>query len=396
VKRFALVLALVPVLGCKSKPAAHVFEDAATAGVLHGDAAPKRGEWAELARFRKTEAVHVVALPVKTTTPRFDVGGPALANGIAVVSSSQFGFVAVDYRNGQVMWSKPAGLHVAPPLARAGMFVLVGECLQPPEMKGEDLLLGCVRTVNTTGGDVNYVAIRGHQKDVQEFANEPGPQHLWSTPSDTLLWKRGDKAVLVDPVTGLASSAPAIEPALTITYKDRAWDVTQDDEGVLSATQKGKPAWKSKRTFTELIGAVYLPEQTPMVRVSNVGRFGGMAEMSLFDIDATGSLHGTVAFPVPGIGINGHGIDSVGDAALAIQLDRSLDHHFIVGYAANALLMWVYPLPVVQRPDPIGIAVAPDAVVVFHDGDTLTVLPELSAPPTAPGATHPPSENTAP
>ena len=395
-KRFALVLALVPVLGCKSKPAAHVFEDAATAGVLHGDAAPKRGEWAELARFRKTEAVHVVALPVKTTTPRFDVGGPALANGIAVVSSSQFGFVAVDYRSGQVMWSKPAGLHVAPPLSRAGTFVLVGECLQPPEMKGEDLLLGCVRTVNTTGGDVNYVAIRGHQKDVQEFADEPGPQHLWSTPSDTLLWKRGDKAVLVDPVTGLASSAPAIEPALTITYKDRAWDVTQDDEGVLSATQKGKPAWKSKRTFTELIGAVYLPEQTPMVRVSNVGRFGGMAEMSLFDIDATGSLHGTVAFPVPGIGINGHGIDSVGDAALAIQLDRSLDHHFIVGYAANALLMWVYPLPVVQRPDPIGIAVAPDAVVVFHDGDTLTVLPELSAPPTAPGATHPPSENTAP
>ena len=395
-KRFALVLALVPVVGCKSKPAAHVFEDAATAGVLHGDAAPKRGEWAELARFTKTEPVHVVALPVKTTTPRFDVGGPALANGIAVVSSTQFGFVAVDYRSGQVMWSKPAGLHVAPPLARAGMFVLVGECLQPPEMKGEDLLLGCVRTVNTTGGDVNYVAIRGHQKDVQEFANEPGPQHLWSTPSDTLLWKRGDKAVLVDPVTGLASSAPAIEPALTITYKDRAWDVTQDDEGVLSATQKGKPAWKSKRTFTELIGAVYLPEQTPMVRVSNVGRFGGMAEMSLFDIDATGSLHGTVAFPVPGIGINGHGIDSVGDAALAIQLDRSLDHHFIVGYAANALLMWVYPLPVVQRPDPIGIAVAPDAVVVFHDGDTLTVLPELSAPPTAPGATHPPSENTAP
>jgi len=396
VKRFGLVLALVPVVGCKGKPAAHVFEDAATAGVLHGDAAPKRGEWAELARFTKTEPVHVVALPVKTTTPRFDVGGPALANGIAVVSSSQFGFVAVDYRNGQVMWSKPAGLHVAPPLSRAGTFVLVGECLQPPEMKGEDLLLGCVRTVNTTGGDVNYVAIRGHQKDVQEFADEPGPQHLWSTPSDTLLWKRGDKAVLVDPVTGLASSAPAIEPALTITYKDRAWDVTQDDEGVLSATQKGKPAWKSKRTFTELIGAVYLPEQTPMVRVSNVGRFGGMAEMSLFDIDATGSLHGTVAFPVPGIGINGHGIDSVGDAALAIQLDRSLDHHFIVGYAANALLMWVYPLPVVQRPDPIGIAVAPDAVVVFHDGDTLTVLPELSAPPTAPGATHPPSENTAP
>ncbi|CAN5117587.1 hypothetical protein BH11MYX1_BH11MYX1_06080 [soil metagenome] len=396
-KRVVVALALV---ACKAKPEARVFEDAAAAAVLHGDAAPAKAppkvEWAELARFTRTEASQVIPLPVKTTTPRFDVGGPALANGIAVVSSSQFGFVAVDYRSGRVMWSKPTGVHVAPPLARAGTFVLVGECLQPSEMKGDDLLLGCVRVVNATGGDLSYVAIRGQQKAVQDFANEPGPQHLWSAPGDKLLWKRGEQAVEFDPLTGAATPAPAIAPALAITYKDRTWDVTQDEAGILAATQKGKPAWRSKRAFTELIGAVYLPEQAPMVRVSSVGRFAGVAEMSLFDIDATGSLHGTVAFPVPGIGISGHGIDSVGDAALAIQLDRSLDHHFIVGYAANALLMWVYPLPVVQRPDPIGIGVAPDAVVVFHDGDTLTVLPELSAPPTAPGATHPPSENAAP
>jgi hypothetical protein len=388
VNRVVVALALV---ACKGRPEARVFEDAAP----RQEAAPS-AEWLELARFTKTAATHVIPLPVQTTIPRFDVGGPALANGIAVVSSSQFGFVAVDYRSGQVMWRKPAGLHVAPPLARAGTFVLVGECLQPPELKGEDRLLGCVRVVNATGGDLSYVAIRGHQQDVEAFANEPGPQHLWSAPGDTLLWKRGEQAVRIDALTGAATPAPASAPPLSITYKDRTWAVTQDEAGTLSATQKGKPAWSSKRTFTELIGAVYLPEQVPMVRVSNVGRFGGVAEMSLFDIDATGSLHGTVAFPVPGIGISGHGIDSVGDAALAIQLDRSLDHHFIVGYAANALLMWVYPLPLVQRPDPIGVAVAPDAVVVFHDGDTLTVLPELSAPPTAPGATHPPSENTAP
>jgi hypothetical protein len=381
---------------CRGKPEPHAFEDAALGAVKHGDAAARPDEWAELARFTKTEATHVIALPVKSTVPRFDVGGPALANGIAVVSSSQFGFVAVDYRGAQVLWSKPAGLHVAPPLARAGTFVLVGECLQPPEVKSDEVLLGCVRVVNPTGGDLSYIAIRGHRKDVEDFANEPGPQHLWSAAGDKLLWRRGDKAVLIDALTGVAVPAAAATPALTITYKDRAWDITHDEEGILAATQKGKPAWRSHRAFTELIGAVYLPEQTPMVRVSNVGRFGGVAEMSLFDIDATGSLHGTVAFPVPGIGISGHGIDSVGDAALAIQLDRSLDHHFIVGYAANALLMWVYPLPVVQRPDPIGVAVAPDAVVVFHDGDTLTVLPELSAPPTAPGATHPPSENAAP
>jgi hypothetical protein len=58
--------------------------------------------------------------------------------------------------------------------------------------------------------------------------------------------------------------------------------------------------------------------------------------------------------------------------------------------------MWVYPLPRTPRADPIGVAVAPDAVVVFHDGDTLTVLPELSAPSTAPGAVAQPLENSTP
>jgi hypothetical protein len=58
--------------------------------------------------------------------------------------------------------------------------------------------------------------------------------------------------------------------------------------------------------------------------------------------------------------------------------------------------MWTYALPQVPRPDPIDIAMAPDAVVVFHDGDTVTVLPEVSAPPTAPGAVQAPLENTTP
>jgi hypothetical protein len=58
--------------------------------------------------------------------------------------------------------------------------------------------------------------------------------------------------------------------------------------------------------------------------------------------------------------------------------------------------MWAYPLPRMPRADPIGLAVVPDAVLVFHDGDTLTVLPELSAPPTAPGAARLPLENSTP
>jgi hypothetical protein len=133
-----------------------------------------------------------------------------------------------------------------------------------------------------------------------------------------------------------------------------------------------------------------------MVRVANAGSYAGIREVTLFDIDATGSLHGQVAFPVPGIAVLASATSSVGDAAMVVQLDRSLRHDYVAGYAANALLMWVYPLPEVPRADPVGIAVAPEAVVVFHDGDTVTVLPELSAPPTAPGAVRAPLENATP
>jgi hypothetical protein len=189
---------------------------------------------------------------------------------------------------------------------------------------------------------------------------------------------------------------PAADPPLEVTYKDRTWSITHRDDGRIAATLRGKPAWQTEQPYTELLGAVYLPEQSPMLRLSSARRYRGQAELSLMDIDATGSMHGQVAFPVPGIGLVGHAIDAVGDVALAVELDASLARDFIAGYAANSLLMWVYPLPRVPRADPIGVAVASDAVLVFHDGDTLTVLPELSAPPTAPGATRPPSENTTP
>jgi len=141
---------------------------------------------------------------------------------------------------------------------------------------------------------------------------------------------------------------------------------------------------------------VYLAELAPTVRVASVGSFGGVAEMDLLDIDATGLLHGQAAFPVPAISLLGTAIDAVGNTAIAVRMDASLRHDFVVGYAANAYLAYVYPLPEVPRIDPVGVAVASDAVLVFHDGDTFTVLPELSSPPTAPGTPQAPSQNPTP
>ncbi len=388
------LVVLVALSACRGTP--HVpTRDAGKVAHAGSDAAGSDG-WPELRTFPTIEPTRVVALPARTNTPRFDVGGPAVENGIAVVASSQFGFVAVDYRAGQIIWSKPTGLHVAPPLARPGGFLLIDSCFQPPPVPAGRTLLGCARSVTPTGADQGYIAIHGDANAVAAFAIEPGVQHTWSLGDREILWRRGDQAVVVDPVTGVASPAAAVDPPLQVTHKNRTWSITHADDGHIVATEHGKPSWHTERPYTELLGAVYLPEQSPMLRLSNAGRYRGHPELSLMDIDATGSMHGQVAFPVPGIGLVGHAIDAVGDVALAVQLVASLFNQFLAGYAANSLLMWVYALPRMQRADPIGLAVAPDAVLAFHDGDTFTILPELSAPPTAPGAARPPLENSTP
>jgi hypothetical protein len=201
--------------------------------------------------------------------------------------------------------------------------------------------------------------------------------------------------VSVDLITGAASPASADPPPVHVVYGKRAWDITRTEQRII-ARERGKLAWQTQNPYTAVLGAVYLAEQTPMLRAVRIGPFAGVSEMSLLDIDATGSLHGQVGFPVPAHSMLGYAIDGVGATAIAVRMDTSQRHDFIAGYAANALLLYVYPLPDAVREDPVGVAIASDGVLVFHDGDTFTVLPALSAPATAPGVTRPPSQNPTP
>ena len=376
----------------KTKPK---HDDAAV--VVTRDAAVADAEdapWPELADLPSVDAVRVIALPARPDVPRFNVGGPVIAGDVAVVSSSQFGFIAVDFRRGQIAWSKPAGPHVAPPQLFDGNVVLIGDCINPPEVAANETLLGCMRVVTPAGADVAYVAVHGKTKAVAAFAASPGAQHLDKSVKG-LVWRRGEEALAIDPTTGAATHAPSGAPPLVVSYKEKTWRITRTEDGIITA--EGKPSWKTERSYGALLGAVYIPDQSPLVRLMSATRHKGRPEMLVFDIDATGSLNGQVSMnPAPGIGLVGQAIDSVGNAAVAIRLDTSLERDYIAGYAANGLLMWTYALPRMPRPDPVGIALASDAVVVFHDGDTFTVLPELSAPPTAPGAVRPPSENATP
>ena len=392
-----LGLLLLVLASCKGKPARR--DDAAVARAPADAAVIDAGPWPELAKLPAIEPVRVIALPARSDVPRFTVGGPVIAGDVAVVASSQFGFIAVDFRAGHVAWTKPAGSRVAPPAVVGGTVVLIGDCVNPPEVPDGDTLLGCLRAVTPTGAEQGYFAIRGKAKALAAFAGATGPQHVSKHGDRAVVWRRGDSAVAIDLGTGVATPAPAVEPPLVITYKGRTWHVTRTEDGIIEARVPGKQgiAWHTERTYGPLLGAVYIPDQSPMVRVSKATLHEGKPELLLFDIDATGSLHGQVSLhPAPGIGLVGHAISSVGDVALAVRLDTSIERDYIAGYAANALLVWSYALPRMPRPDPVGVAIAHDAVVVFHDGDTFTVLPELSAPPTAPGAVKAPSENATP
>ena len=344
--------------------------------------------WPELADRPLVEPTFIVAIPTKSDAPRFETAGPAIVGDLAIVASSQFGFAAVDWRRGQIAWTKPSGPHVAPPIAVDGTAVLIGSCVNPPDAPD---LLGCLRVVTPAGADQANLAIRG---TAPAFAASTGTQEVWRDGEHAVRWRRGDAAISIDLPSGAAKPASAKPPPVIVTYRGKQWSIEHTEDGKIVAT--GRPPWKTERAYTEMLGAVYLPDQAPMLRVANRGAYHGNPEIMLMDMDATGSLHGQVAFPVPGIAITSHAISSVGDVAMAIRLDASLERDYVVGYAASSLLMWVYPLPVMARPDPVGVAVAPEAVVVFHDGDTVTILPELSAPPTAPGAVRAPSQNPTP
>jgi hypothetical protein len=383
--------------GCKGKREAVPLPDDDAVVTAPRVAADAASLWPELEGYPLVQPERVVTLPAKPDLPRFDVGGPVIAGDVAVIASSQFGFLAIDWRRGAIAWTKPAGLHVAPPIVHDGNVVLIGECAHPPVIADDEALVGCLRVVSPAGADLAYLAIRGRPAAVEPFAGARGKQALWLEPDGRRVrWRRGDAALAIDLFTGAARPVDATPPALVVEYEGKRWDIHHTDEGRIVARSGGKQAWATQYPYTAILGSVWLPEMSPMLRVANLGAFRDVPEVHLLDIDATGSLRAAVARPAPGIGLLGWATSSVGDAALAVRVDTSLRRDLVVGYAANALLMWVYPLPEVLRPDRVGVAIAPDAVVVFHDGDTFTVLPELSAPPTTPGAPARASRNPTP
>jgi hypothetical protein len=348
-------------------------------------------DFAELAEMPRARAVREIELPTRIDVPRFEVHGPVVSGGVAVVASSQLGFAAIDWRRGALVWSKPAGAHVAPPLVLgSGDLVLLGDCVTPPPTDdlGGAAVLGCLRVVTSEGADRSYGAVIGAPALAAQMRS-PGEQRAWVVDERHVAWQRGDARATVELSTGQASSGAAPRPPLVVRYKAAALEISLDDEGELSArplaagARKAAPAWKAPGRFAALLGTVPgQPYESPMLRVVRASAVRGLsgppgAYFDVLDLDAMTAAGGQAAFPSPGIQLLGSASAAGAATALAVRLDRSLRRDYVVAYTSSARIAWTYPLPVIMRSDPVGLAVTEDAVLAFHDGDTLTVLPPV-------------------
>jgi hypothetical protein len=318
------------------------------------DAAPD-----PLADYPRVDALRTITIP--TTKPRGDEVGPTIAGDIAIVGGSGFGFAAIDYVRGGIAWTKPAGAHLAPPLVHDSTILLVSDCERFVPVPDGELLLGCLRVVTTTGADQTLLPIHG--KGLEAFAADTGPQALY----DDLRWVRGTHAVTIDLFTGAAKAASAVAPPLRVTYRGTKFEIALEGGRVVA---RGKKAWQTEHRYTAITGVVWA-DRSPLLRIVNLGAYAGAPEAHVIDMDATGSLRATVARPTPATVLLGYATNH--DTALALRGEVD----FIAAYAETARLVYVHALPRTSRTR-VGVAVTEEAVVVFFDGASISVLPKIS------------------
>ncbi len=350
---------------------------------------PERADrFPELADLPRTRALRILELPARIDVPRFDVHGPLLLPGepdLALVATSQLGFYAVNWRTGKPAWVRPAGAHLAPPVGLpTGEVVLLGDCAIAPEL--EEPVLGCARVVSAAGSDRSDGAIVGPAALAERMAG-PGPQRTWALDERRVAWQRGEHTLTLElPAGRVRAGAPPPPPAL-VRHGALELAITLDPEGQLRAHRaggRGELVWQGQADFSALLAVIPARgHDSPMLRlarpssVRSVGESSSGAAFDVLDVDAMTGTGAQAATPAPGIQILAAASGPHQSAAMVVRLDRSLRRDYVIAYTSTARVAWVYPLPEALRPDPVGLAIAAEAVLVFHDGDTLSVLPPI-------------------
>lgn len=381
----------VLIAACKGK-AAPVRHDAGAVVVEKKDAAVV---WDAIAALPRVEPRVVIELP-SPAGPLASIVGPVVVGDLAVVGTSALGFVAIDWRAGQVAWRRGAGAHLAPPMLHEGGVLLVGDCERAPVVGGDKIVVGCWRAVSIHGVDLGAGVIAGARGTLAAFAAARGGDRLEVRDAGRVAWARADAAIEIDLQADAVKPIEATREVVIARHKDREWRIAIEDEALIARDPAGKEMWRVGSRFAAVLGVI--PGQgheVPMVRVASLEGRAGKGLVDVLDIDATGSKRGQAGTPVPGIAVLGHAFVR-GDTALAVRLDTSLAHDYVTAHEGRGALVWVWPLPERPRADPVGLAITDDAVIVFHDGDRLAVLPRVSHTATIPGPGWDASKNATP
>jgi len=214
-------------------------------------------------------------------------------------------------------------------------------------------------------------------------------------------WRRGDQALSIELMTGARRRRASRRRPLAVAYKDRRWEIEHVD-GRIHRARKPKAAKAASpgapRTPTRPCSgpsgcrtparAAESPPSAAAIRLRS-------SASSTLERDRA-RFNSANARPIRHRALAGAS-SSVGEHGDRVRSTRSLRRDFIAGYAANAMIIGRYPLPEQGRPIRSASAVAPDAVVVFHDGDTVTILPRaVGASYGARARCATPSENPTP
>ncbi len=257
--------------------------------------------------------------------------GPLVMAGVAIVASSSIGFVGVRVSDGEVLWRQRGEERPEAPEQHGELAWLIGQCiylvpeLPPPPERG---VRGCVTIVEPKSG-----AIELRQ------------------------WLEGDPPV---PPMGLPTTAIELD-GKTVRAADETLLVDE------------RPVQLSGRFAT--VPGTLAPGPRPQTVIA-VDQRGGIGPV-IVDLSIASIVH--AGDRVPAVQVLSAATGAAGDMALALRLDGSLMNDEVAYFDAKGALIWRWPLPRPQKPrlEPVGLALVPDGVVVFWEGNRLAKLPTV-------------------
>jgi hypothetical protein len=384
VRALCVAIATLGALGaCRGKGGKKPPRDAAP--VIAADAgATATTPLAAMPKARPRWTVTLDAAPV----PAIDVHGPILVGDAALVAGSAIGITGIDTKTGTILTRRAAAGSVGIAPIDDERALAIGNCTDAIKPPRGDALVGCYVVM-----DAHHEAVYGAgsivapAKDAAQLGGGATTLFVAAGPPRLVFVGRDDpdapwlRFVLADPPRGEVP-AEAIEPRDVPTGAraphvslpaGQLWVV--DD--VLEVRHHDPDALSNRSSVMNVAAAPGALHALDDDRVRAFRLVPGERAIQPAIIDPSTLALDDLGTAVPGIDLlaAAHGAKGY---AVAVRLDTSLTNDYIAAFTVDGTLSYAYPLPPPPsggRALPVGIAMTDDAVVVFHDGTTVSALP---------------------